>query len=406
MLRALLERDIVPDLVLGTSVGALNGAMVARQPELAVVDRLTDLWVATAQGRDVYGDRPLRTVRRAVSTGTHIYSPSRCAPGWRRSSATRASRTSRCGSRCARRASSARPSTGSPRARRAGGPRQRRRARPAAAGRGRRRALPRRRPRQLDPGGPGGRARRHPGLRAPGRPDRPAAAGADAGRGRWRGCASRSPAGTGSRATWRRSPTASRPTCCPPRGTSPRDDSLLGLPRLRRACRRRIDATYDASRRLPRRRSSAGHEAPARVGPPSAGARPGGGRADGADVADPAGAGCWSPPRSRRCCPAGGGRCACCGWSLLYAHLRDRCCWSCCSGCGWPAASAGRSARRTSRGIHYDLVQGTLSGPLPRGPPGAARCAIAHRRAARRRAPGRADAGDAAATPGPATRSC
>ena len=74
MLRALLERDIVPDLVLGTSVGALNGAMVARQPELAVVDRLTDLWVATAQGRDVYGDRPLRTVRRAVSTGTHIYS--------------------------------------------------------------------------------------------------------------------------------------------------------------------------------------------------------------------------------------------------------------------------------------------------------------------------------------------
>jgi NTE family protein len=74
MLRALLERDIVPDLVLGTSVGALNGAMVARQPELAVIERLTDLWVATAQGRDVYGDRPLRTVRRAVSTGTHIYS--------------------------------------------------------------------------------------------------------------------------------------------------------------------------------------------------------------------------------------------------------------------------------------------------------------------------------------------
>ena len=32
MLRALLERGIVPDLVLGTSVGALNGAMVARQP--------------------------------------------------------------------------------------------------------------------------------------------------------------------------------------------------------------------------------------------------------------------------------------------------------------------------------------------------------------------------------------
>jgi NTE family protein len=74
MLRALLERDLVPDLVLGTSVGALNGAMVARQPDLGVVDRLTELWAATAESRDVYRDRPLRTVRRAVSTGTHIYS--------------------------------------------------------------------------------------------------------------------------------------------------------------------------------------------------------------------------------------------------------------------------------------------------------------------------------------------
>ncbi len=75
MLRALLERDIIPDLVLGTSVGALNGAMVARHPHPEVIDRLTELWVATAQNRDVYGDRPLRTVRRAISTGTHIYSP-------------------------------------------------------------------------------------------------------------------------------------------------------------------------------------------------------------------------------------------------------------------------------------------------------------------------------------------
>ena len=44
MLRALLERDVIPDLVLGTSVGALNGALVARQPDLGVVDRLMELW--------------------------------------------------------------------------------------------------------------------------------------------------------------------------------------------------------------------------------------------------------------------------------------------------------------------------------------------------------------------------
>ncbi len=34
MLRALFEREIRPDLVLGTSIGAFNGALVASQPEL------------------------------------------------------------------------------------------------------------------------------------------------------------------------------------------------------------------------------------------------------------------------------------------------------------------------------------------------------------------------------------
>jgi NTE family protein len=75
MLRALLERGIVPDLVLGTSIGAFNGALVASQPEPGVVERLTGLWQAAgSDGKDVYGDRPLRTVRRAVSSGTHLWS--------------------------------------------------------------------------------------------------------------------------------------------------------------------------------------------------------------------------------------------------------------------------------------------------------------------------------------------
>jgi NTE family protein len=74
MLRALFERGILPDLVLGTSVGALNGAMVASDPSSAVIDRLIGLWQQASQTRDVYGDRPLRTVRRAVTTRTHIYS--------------------------------------------------------------------------------------------------------------------------------------------------------------------------------------------------------------------------------------------------------------------------------------------------------------------------------------------
>ncbi len=74
MLRALFEHDITPDLVLGTSVGALNGAMVARQPDAGVIDRLTELWRMASPKEAGVGDHPLRTVRRAMSTGTHIYS--------------------------------------------------------------------------------------------------------------------------------------------------------------------------------------------------------------------------------------------------------------------------------------------------------------------------------------------
>ena len=73
MLRALFEVEVTPDLVLGTSVGALNGAMVARDPTPAVIERLTDLWQDASTARAL-SDRPLRTVRRAVSTGTHLYS--------------------------------------------------------------------------------------------------------------------------------------------------------------------------------------------------------------------------------------------------------------------------------------------------------------------------------------------
>ncbi len=44
MLRALQERGIVPDLIVGTSIGALNGALLAEEFDAAVA-RLTDLWL-------------------------------------------------------------------------------------------------------------------------------------------------------------------------------------------------------------------------------------------------------------------------------------------------------------------------------------------------------------------------
>ncbi|MEI2715333.1 MAG: patatin-like phospholipase family protein [Nocardioides sp.] len=74
MLRALLEKGHKPDLVLGTSVGALNGAMVAKFPDPEVIERLVALWHAAGETREVYGDKPIKSVRRAVATRTHLYS--------------------------------------------------------------------------------------------------------------------------------------------------------------------------------------------------------------------------------------------------------------------------------------------------------------------------------------------
>jgi NTE family protein len=45
MLRALYEREVAPDLIVGTSVGALNGAFIASRPAtLATAQELADIW--------------------------------------------------------------------------------------------------------------------------------------------------------------------------------------------------------------------------------------------------------------------------------------------------------------------------------------------------------------------------
>lgn len=65
-LRALAKTDIVPDLVVGTSVGALNGAVVAEDPEMAA-DRLAAIW-STVVREDVFGktmDTAVRVATRA-----------------------------------------------------------------------------------------------------------------------------------------------------------------------------------------------------------------------------------------------------------------------------------------------------------------------------------------------------
>lgn len=50
MLRALVERDIEPDLVVGCSVGAINGAAFAAEPNIRGVHRLERIWSRIADG--------------------------------------------------------------------------------------------------------------------------------------------------------------------------------------------------------------------------------------------------------------------------------------------------------------------------------------------------------------------
>lgn len=71
-LRALAERDIVAELVLGCSVGALNGAAYAADPTLAGIRHLESLWRTTSTPDLMPSSRmpnPLQMVRK----GTALY---------------------------------------------------------------------------------------------------------------------------------------------------------------------------------------------------------------------------------------------------------------------------------------------------------------------------------------------
>jgi NTE family protein len=72
MLRALIERRIRPDLVLGTSVGAINGVAVAADPSPAGVERLTEMWSAIDRS-DVFGGSVLGRLATLARTRTHLH---------------------------------------------------------------------------------------------------------------------------------------------------------------------------------------------------------------------------------------------------------------------------------------------------------------------------------------------
>ena len=251
MLRALIERGIVPDLVLGTSIGAINGVAVAADPSAAGIERLTDAW-SDIDRSGVFDGSVVRQLARLARTRTHLHSnASLCAmldallPVDRIEDLAVAIPVRRRQHRARRRALVRR------RPDRPGGRGVGVRARAAGAGRDRRRALHRRRRRQQHPAEPGDRAGRR-------RRSTSCTSGAwtvrwkrRARRGRSRSWPSRSPAAIASSATSRRSRAASRCTCWRPasrtRRASPTARSFATA--TRRMSRERIDRAHEASAR-------------------------------------------------------------------------------------------------------------------------------------------------------------
>ena len=73
MLRALAESSIEPDVILGTSIGAINGAMFAADPTVEGVRRIGQLW-GDSNVAGVSAGALLRRVTTLARTGTHLQS--------------------------------------------------------------------------------------------------------------------------------------------------------------------------------------------------------------------------------------------------------------------------------------------------------------------------------------------
>src|SRR5512134_4008488 len=72
MLRALRSVGIQPDLIVGTSIGALNGAVIADRGFDAGVELLTSLWVRI-QCSDIFAGGPLAQLRCLLQTGRSLF---------------------------------------------------------------------------------------------------------------------------------------------------------------------------------------------------------------------------------------------------------------------------------------------------------------------------------------------
>jgi NTE family protein len=72
MLRALYERGVAPDFVVGTSAGALNGAFIASRPQtVATADALGEVWRRLRRGQ-VFPLNPLTGLLGFLGTRDHL----------------------------------------------------------------------------------------------------------------------------------------------------------------------------------------------------------------------------------------------------------------------------------------------------------------------------------------------
>ena len=72
MLKALLERDIVPDVLVGTSAGACNASVIAAMPNLAGVQRLVETW-ESLRGEEVFPGGRLSRAWNLLTRDDHLF---------------------------------------------------------------------------------------------------------------------------------------------------------------------------------------------------------------------------------------------------------------------------------------------------------------------------------------------
>ncbi|MQA94518.1 MAG: patatin-like phospholipase family protein [Streptosporangiales bacterium] len=72
MVGALLDAGIRPDLVVGTSIGAINGAIVAADPGPGAGERLAALW-NSPDAQAVFGASAVHRLRTLAKSGTHLH---------------------------------------------------------------------------------------------------------------------------------------------------------------------------------------------------------------------------------------------------------------------------------------------------------------------------------------------